>query len=287
MIGNEYLTKDQETNNINNFVATIKQQIFNHLKNFLPCKIVSVDKEHQTCDIEIQIKFKSFGTEKIIEYPQITEVPFFILQGGGAFIELPIKEGDFAFFGTFSVDISKWWVEEIFEEPPTIRRHDLSDGFVIIGLNTKNGALPITNDRVAIVSNGYNIEIDSKKDGQDGDITFDSGQGTTSFTTKGYTIDSATEKIEISGMGIDIDSGASPLNLSGATINVGGDSANFTLILSDIFIPLLNTILVLISTHTHTTTSPGADTGTSATLSSIGTMITQNAVSTSSVKTKQ
>lgn len=132
-------------------------------------KIEKYDKTNQAAEIQLQVKRRL--DDKIITYPLLVECPVIVLQGGGAYIDFPIKVGDYCLILFNDRDIDNWYVNGTYKEPKTLRKHNLSDGFALVGINPKISALaldgsnlnlwgPGGSDRIQIQSTG-NIEIGS------------------------------------------------------------------------------------------------------------------------------
>lgn len=104
-----------------------------------PGIIQSVDYERQTCTVKLAIREKlNFdGNLEWVEIPALPDVPFFIYSGGGYCLTLPIKPGDdcLVVFGDNCIDA--WWQSGGVQNQIERRRHDLSDGFAIIGFRSQ------------------------------------------------------------------------------------------------------------------------------------------------------
>lgn len=104
-----------------------------------PGIIQSVDYERQTCTAQLSIREKlNFdGNLEWVEIPALPDVPFFIYSGGGYCLTLPIKPGDdcLVVFGDNCIDA--WWQSGGVQNQIERRRHDLSDGFAIIGFRSQ------------------------------------------------------------------------------------------------------------------------------------------------------
>lgn len=104
-----------------------------------PGIIESVDFEHQTCTVQLAIRerMNNDGNLSWEEIPTLLDVPFFIYSGGGYCLTLPIAPGDdcLVVFGDSCMDA--WWQNGGVQNQVERRRHDLSDGFAIVGFRSQ------------------------------------------------------------------------------------------------------------------------------------------------------
>ena len=117
------------------FEDKIKQKI----RVASPAVISEVDYEKQT--LKAQITIREYINGKYIEIPELLDVPFFILGGGDYSVTIPIKKGDecLIVFGDSCID--SWWQNGDIQNPIDSRRHDLSDGFAIVGFKSQKNKL--------------------------------------------------------------------------------------------------------------------------------------------------
>ena len=116
----------------------LRNDIFANLNCVQIGKIEKVNN-NQTADIQIQVKRRVPG--KIISYPLLVDCIYFVLQGGGAYLDFPIKKGDYCLVFFNDRDIDDWWETANVKEPRTKRKHSLSDGFAFVGINPKTKIL--------------------------------------------------------------------------------------------------------------------------------------------------
>lgn len=104
-----------------------------------PGIIKSVDYAKQTCTVQLAIREKlNFnGNLEWVEIPELPDVPFFIYSGGGYCLTLPVNIGDecLVVFGDNCMDA--WWQSGDVQNQIERRRHDLSDGFAIVGFRSQ------------------------------------------------------------------------------------------------------------------------------------------------------
>lgn len=117
-----------------------KADIFANLNCVNIGKIESVNQSDQTVEIQLQIKrLAADGTSTA--YPILVDCPYFVLQGGGAYIDMPIAAGDRCIVLFNDRCIDDWWDSGNVMDPPVNRKHSLSDGIAIVGINPKPDAL--------------------------------------------------------------------------------------------------------------------------------------------------
>lgn len=125
-------------------------------------KIEKVTASEQTVEVSLTMRRPAAdGTST--EYPLLVDVPYFVLQGGGAYIDMPITAGDYCLVLFSDRDIDTWWSTANVADPATTRKHDLSDGIAIVGLNPKTAPLEMDGTKTRIInSNGIELNGNTK-----------------------------------------------------------------------------------------------------------------------------
>jgi hypothetical protein len=82
-----------------------------------------------------------------------------VLQGGGAYIDMPVTPGDFCIVLFNDRDIDTWWSTANMADPATNRKHDLSDGIAIVGLNPKTAVLPMAGTSLGLIAADKKVRI--------------------------------------------------------------------------------------------------------------------------------
>lgn len=104
-----------------------------------PGIIQSVNYEKQTCTVQLAIRERlNFnGNLQWTEIPLLPDVPLFVYSGGGYSLTLPVAAGDdcLVVFGDNCIDA--WWQNGGIQNQVERRRHDLSDGFAIVGFKSQ------------------------------------------------------------------------------------------------------------------------------------------------------
>lgn len=121
-------------------------------------KIESVKPSEQTVAVQLQIRRPAVdGTSTL--YPVLVDCPYFVLQGGGAYIDMPIKAGDYCLVLFNDRCIDTWWYSANVADPPLTRKHSLSDGIALIGLNPKPNALDMDGGSAGIIAGANKVRI--------------------------------------------------------------------------------------------------------------------------------
>lgn len=123
----------------------LKQEIFKGLRVCLPGIITAVDMAAGTVSVKIGIMQKvakqGLPNGLAASYPQLTECPLVTIQGGGIGVVMPVSVDDECLV-VFSDRCIDAWVTNGQPMPlPSVRMHDINDGFVIVGLNSLPNAL--------------------------------------------------------------------------------------------------------------------------------------------------
>lgn len=103
-----------------------------------PGIIQSFDAEEQTVTVQLSLRENVSNSEyekQWKEIPLLLDVPIIIPRAGGYCITMPVNQGDecLVIFGDMCIDA--WWEHGGIQNQmdKSMRRHDLSDGFAILG----------------------------------------------------------------------------------------------------------------------------------------------------------
>ena len=105
----------------------IRQDLFASLHCALPGTIVSYNAEQQTADVQPAVKMGS------LLYPVLSGVPVFMP------VPFEVTPGDACLVIFADIDIDAWLSSGDPEEPPSARKHSLSDGFAFVGFRAGQG----------------------------------------------------------------------------------------------------------------------------------------------------
>jgi hypothetical protein len=125
-------------------------------------RIESVNFAEQTITAQIVYK-RVLASGEIKNYPLLLDVPFLILQGGGSYIGMPIQKGDYCLVLFCDRNFSIWWDSGAEKEPESERKHNLSDGIAIVGINPKSSPLGYDGQSV-LWKLTHGLDIDTPED---------------------------------------------------------------------------------------------------------------------------
>ena len=148
----------------------------------MPGHIASFDPATQTCEVQPGLKLKITGpaiasltpgadpttvpegSSAWMTLPKLQDCPVHFPSGGGYTLTFPVAVGDecLVVFGSRCID--SWWQSGGIQQQATMRMHDLSDGFVFVGFNSKpNVPSNICTDSVQLRSDAGTTVLDFKE----------------------------------------------------------------------------------------------------------------------------
>ncbi|MDR1997283.1 MAG: hypothetical protein LBQ83_03045 [Candidatus Margulisbacteria bacterium] len=140
---------------------TLEQKILTEINCVSIGRVESVNYAEQTVETSIVYK-RVLASGEIKGYPLLLDVPFMILQGGGSYIGLPVATGDYCLVLFCDRNFSIWWDSGAEKEPESQRKHNLSDGIAIVGINPKSRPLGYSGENVSW-NFGHDMEIKVKE----------------------------------------------------------------------------------------------------------------------------
>lgn len=120
-----------------------------------PGIIRSYDGETQTASVELAVRdSREDGAYESL--PLLLDVPVYFPGGHAVRITYPINAGDECLVIFADQCIDAWFEYGGVRNPPAARRHDLSDGFALVGFASRGNALPADGNAfsVRILTNG-------------------------------------------------------------------------------------------------------------------------------------
>lgn len=153
-----YETLNDRVQLFKNFEKNLMQK----LRVASPATVTAVDYEKQT--LKAQITLREYINGQYLEIPELLDVPFFILGGGNYSFTFPIEEGDecLVIFGDSCID--SWWQNGDIQNPMDSRRHDLSDGFAIVGFKSQKNKLEDYSEDSFQIRNGEDVPLEINED---------------------------------------------------------------------------------------------------------------------------
>lgn len=111
-------------------------QFSSDLRVASPGIIQSFDAGTQTVTVQLTIreKININGNLEWTDIPLLVDVPIFMPRAGGYLLTMPVSPGDecLVIFGDMCIDA--WWQNGGVQNQIDKRRHDLSDGFALVGV---------------------------------------------------------------------------------------------------------------------------------------------------------
>ena len=135
------------------------------LRVALPGTILSYDKDTRTAEIMPGFN-RIYVDGKVVPMTNLVNVPVLMLRGGmatGVHVGLPVSAGDECLVIFADRDIDAWFENGDVQTPGTARKHDLSDGFAIVGFNSKAGlqgfTTPLTGNEGGFAQTGGQAKL--------------------------------------------------------------------------------------------------------------------------------
>lgn len=186
-------------NNINNLANAIIEQVFKTLNCVKIGRIIKFYTEDKTADVEILTKQKkedgSFQNISILKKCLVL----------GNRITTPILEGDDVVVLFNDYDLNSYFETGTAQEPYSTRKHDLSDGIVLMGLNSLVNAIQYDNE--AICLNYEQTKINGNLE-VNGDTTQNGNNTITGNNTVSGNVDAMTYSVGgvvgVSGVFVDV-----------------------------------------------------------------------------------
>ena len=183
-----------------------------NLRVAVPCIVQSFDVDAQTIVARPAIREQLVdenGNKLWKDIPDLLDVPIVLPRAGGYVITFPIQQGDecLVIFGDSCMDA--WWQNGGVQNQIEMRRHDLSDGFAILGCWSQPRVISDYSTDSVQLRNEAKSSIIEIKDTTDPDTTtinvstsgtanVNAGAGTINLTTTG-TINIGSGDVFING----------------------------------------------------------------------------------------
>lgn len=114
----------------------LKSDVSSNLRVAIPGIIKAFDVATQTVKVQPAIReiiYDGVGTPNHVQLPELLDVPIIMPHAGDYAITLPITEGDECLVIYADMCIDGWWQSGGVQNQVEMRRHDLSDGFAVLG----------------------------------------------------------------------------------------------------------------------------------------------------------
>jgi len=162
---------------LKNLIDDSRTKIFQELNCLKVGSIVSFDSVVRTAVVQIHFKRSlsiplKDGT-KVLDYPLLYDCPVVTMQGGGSAIGFPITAGDECLVLFSDANIDAWYEQGASDStgkplmalPLDGRRHDLSDGIALVGLNSLGKPLDVAlaDDEAGVADSKAKVSVKSGK----------------------------------------------------------------------------------------------------------------------------
>ena len=130
----------QRINNVFEFYRLLSDKIKNDIRVSMPGIIQSFNPDEQTVTVQLSLRERirdKDGNMSHVALPILPDVPIIFPRAGGFSITFPVQKGDecLVIFGDMCID--SWWASGGIQNQIEKRRHDLSDGFAILGVGSQ------------------------------------------------------------------------------------------------------------------------------------------------------
>lgn len=156
----------------------------------LPGIVQGFDAVKQTVSVQPSLKMRvtsPTGVRSWVQLPVLQDCPVHFPRGGNYTLTFPVAVGDECLVVFASRCIDSWWQLGGIQNVISVRMHDLSDGFAIVGFNSKPKVIP-------------NISTTSTQlRDTTGDTVIDLNEGHITVTAVSTVVNSTTSVINASG----------------------------------------------------------------------------------------
>lgn len=147
--------------NLDVVLSDLKREIFATLNCVQVGRVTKVTGADQSVEVQLQIRQPLIDGSSVA-VPVLVDVPFFVLQGGSAFINMPVSIGDYCIVLFNDRDIDTWWTSDGVSDPNTTRKHNLSDGIALVGINPKTAVRDYNGDNLQLFGDEIHLNGSSK-----------------------------------------------------------------------------------------------------------------------------
>lgn len=237
--------RNERLNNLTDSLLTALHGWQADMQTAMPGIIESYDPTTMTVTVQpalkAQITSQVDGSKTWVQLPLLLDCPVFFPSGGGFTLTFPIAQGDECLVVFSSRCIDSWWQSGGIQNQATLRMHDLSDGFALVGVRSQVRLIPnlsttstvLRSDTgtsfVEVQGSNINITTPSNVTINCANATVNASTGVTLNTpathcTGNLTVDgTALVKQQLTGQGGMAISGGTGASVSGSMTITGGD----------------------------------------------------------------
>ena len=137
------------------------------LSNFNAVQIGKIETVNDDQTLSTKIQFlRRLPDGKTGKYPLLVDVPYFVLNGGGSYLDFPIAAGDYCLILFCDRNIDNWWNTANVAKPADTRKHNIADGIALVGINPRTKAFERNGAALRIIGpTGSNSFLSFKPDG--------------------------------------------------------------------------------------------------------------------------
>lgn len=147
--------------NLDVVLSDLKREIFATLNCVQVGRVTKVTGSEQSVEVQLQIRQPLIDGSSVA-VPVLVDVPFFVIQGGSAYINMPVSIGDYCIVLFNDRDIDTWWTSDGVSDPNTTRKHNLSDGIALVGINPKTAVRNYNGDNLQLFGDEIHLNGSSK-----------------------------------------------------------------------------------------------------------------------------
>jgi hypothetical protein len=117
----------------------IADRLMSRLRVAEPGIIQSFDENKQTVSVKLSVRelVNDHGKQEWKDIPLLVDVPVKLQRGGGYMVTLPFAVGDECLVVFGDKDMDAWWQSGGVQNWGKKRRHSLSDGYALPGINSQ------------------------------------------------------------------------------------------------------------------------------------------------------
>jgi hypothetical protein len=133
-------TISERSNSPQEFYRIMMETLSTNLRVAIPGIIVAFDALTQTATVQPSIKENVSDASlniKSVSLPPLLDVPVYFPRAGGFCLTMPVKKGDECLVIFADMCIDGWWDLGGIQNQVEKRRHDLSDAFAFVGVQSK------------------------------------------------------------------------------------------------------------------------------------------------------
>lgn len=149
-------TVDERTGGIPEAIQAAMESVGTDIRVAMPGIVRAWNAGQQTVDVQLALRevVLNDGTEREVEIPMLVDVPVVMPRAGGYSLVFAPEVGDECLVVFSDLCIDSWWQSGGVQSQADTRRHDLSDGFAILGCWSQT-------NKPSIPSNGVRLQNDA------------------------------------------------------------------------------------------------------------------------------